>query len=266
MPAHDVAAGGYVKIEFNSEYNITGAYLISPTAKYSLSSKLNNIIILNALSDALAASSQSINIGGIVNPGREKTGIKFTVTTLTSDNAVIDTAQSAAIKHNPGTLTSSSVTASTYITYDYASYTFSFTTANAIDAGGKVEITFDADYDVSGAVFTYGNDGSTLSVSSRVVTITLGTAIAKQEIVSLTISEIRNPGVQTTDSYLIVTRDSGANRVDTGTISGKVITGWQHELRVGIRWFYPAGGDYYLYLHIYPGSYNPNRRLCQDNL
>ncbi|MFA5231193.1 MAG: hypothetical protein WC416_02155 [Candidatus Omnitrophota bacterium] len=225
MPANDVATGGYVKIEFNSEYNITGAYLISPSAKYSISSKANNIIILNVLADALASSSQSISIGGIVNPGREKTGIKFIVTTLTSSSADIDTAQSAAINITAGLLTSSSVTASTYTTYDLASYTFSFTTANALDTGGKVEITFDADYDVSAAVFTYGNDNSTLSVSGRVITVTLGTAIAKQESVSLTISEIRNPGVQFTDSYSIVTKDSSNIKVDTGTISGKVITG-----------------------------------------
>ena len=45
------------------------------------------------------------------------------------------------------------------------------------------------------------------------------------ESVSLAISGIRNPGVQSTDSYTIVTKDSTDARVDTGTIAGKVITG-----------------------------------------
>jgi hypothetical protein len=225
MPAHNVASGGYVKIAFDSEYDIASSYLISPSANYSISSKTDNIIVLNVSQDIVASSSQSITIGSIVNPGRVKTGVTFTVTTCTSAGANIDTAQSASISITTGSLTSLSVTASTYTTYDMASYTFGFTTVNALDEGGKVEITFDADYDISDAVFTYGNDGASLSVSGRVATITLGTAIDKQEIVSLTISEIRNPGVQTTDSYSIVTKDSTDTRVDTGTISGKVITG-----------------------------------------
>jgi hypothetical protein len=225
MPAHTVASGGYLKIEFNSEYTVSGSYVISPSAKYSISSKAGNVIVLNALQEILPASSQSIVIGGITNPGREKTGIKFTLTTRTPGNADIDTAQSAAINITTGLLTSGSVTASTYTTYDLATYTFSFTTANALNAGDKVEITFDADYDVSGAVFTFGNDGATLSVSGRTVIITLGTAVAKLEGVSLSVSEIRNPGVQSTDSYSIVTKDPTDVRVDTGTIAGKVITG-----------------------------------------
>ncbi|MFA6358179.1 MAG: hypothetical protein WCY09_05885 [Candidatus Omnitrophota bacterium] len=225
MPAHNVVAGGYLKIEFNSEYNLSSSYVISPSAKYSIASKAGNIIILNVLQEILASSSQSINIGGIVNPGREKTGIKFTLTTQTSGNEDIDAAQSAAINITTGLLTSASATADTYTTYNLASYTFSFATANALDIGGKVEVTFDADYNVSGAVFTFGNNGSTLYASGRTVVITLGTAIAKQESVSLTVSEIRNPGVQSTDNYSIVTKDSTGAKVDTGSIPGKIITG-----------------------------------------
>ena len=226
VPSHQVSVSGHLRIAFDSEYSISAAYLISPTDAYTIASKVNNVIVLNVvIQDVLPLSSQSIRIGGIVNPGREKTGVTFTLITQTPNGENLDMAISAPISITTALLSSRSVSADTYTTYDSASYTFSFTTVNALDVGGKVEITFDTDYNVSGAVFTFGNTDATLSVSGNKVIVTLGTAIEKGESVSLTISEIINPGVQTVDSYTLLTKDSSGVKVDTGTISGKVITG-----------------------------------------
>ena len=223
MPAHEVPVGGYFKIDLDSEFDISSAYVVSPTDTYSLYSREGNSFLFSLLQALVPMSSQSLRIGNVINPGREK-DISFILTTQTPDSDDIDTVTTPSISITAGALTATSVTTDSYTAFDLASYTFSFTAANAVEIGDKVELTFDTDYDLSEAAFTFGNEGATLAQSDNILTVTLGTAIAKEEAVALTISDIRNPGVQGTTGYSIATKDALGNRIDTGSVPGKTIT------------------------------------------
>jgi len=114
-------------------------------------------------------------------------------------------------------LTGVSVSLSPDVAGQSTTATIAFTTATALSAGDFVEITFDGDFDISGAT---SGDG-TVNTALNVLTLTLGAAASGN--VSLDIDNIVNPSVpQTTSAYDIVTK-IGVVPADVGTAAGNDI-------------------------------------------
>jgi hypothetical protein len=145
---------------------------------------------------------------------------------MNTSGYTIDTVTTPAVNIIPATLTALSRSSSSYISTETASYTIGFTTVNAIPAGGKVEITFDSDYTLTSVASNNvsGNSGSTVAVSGSTLIVTIGTAIPASTAASLVISNIKNPGAQSTGTFSLLTKDSSGNSLDQGTVSGVTIT------------------------------------------
>ncbi|MBU1923878.1 MAG: hypothetical protein KJ710_06460 [Candidatus Omnitrophica bacterium] len=169
-----------------------------------------------------------ISIAGITNPPYSQITDNFVINTQSDNQNGIDSGTAPGVEITAGQLSGATVTAAggNYVAGAQTSYTISFTTVNAIDIGGQVKITFDADYDFSlldGTVL--GNSGATVSVSGNIITVTLGTAIADNQAVSLTMGTFSNPGyAQTTEDLSIKTYDTAGYALDSGTASGQDIT------------------------------------------
>ncbi|MCK5616969.1 hypothetical protein KAR91_84690, partial [Candidatus Pacearchaeota archaeon] len=100
-----------------------------------------------------------------------------------------------------------------------------FTTVNAISVNGDVQVTFPSGFDISSAAYVSGNASSTVSVSSQVLTINLGTAVAADEAVSIVISGIKNPTVTGSGgTYAIETQSELDAGIDTGIAAAQTFT------------------------------------------
>ncbi|MFA5392719.1 MAG: hypothetical protein WC306_03530, partial [Candidatus Paceibacterota bacterium] len=226
-PGHNVAAGGFIYIGFETGYDASGAYLTGSTGsgEYAVASLTSTQVVLNVTAGINSGEAQTISLGGVVNPPF----VKDVICTVKSTNAsagIIDESDTPSFSITPAPLAVLSITGDSYVAQDLTSYTIAFTTVNPIDQNGMVEVEFDADYDLSvvqsGNVT--GNSGSTVSVSGSKLIINLGTAVDSGEQVSLVVSNIKNPGVQTTGSFNLVTKNSSGSYLDYGGVTGTTIT------------------------------------------
>ncbi|MFA5145743.1 MAG: hypothetical protein WC723_07110, partial [Candidatus Omnitrophota bacterium] len=221
-PAHSVEINGYLRIDLNSLYDANIAYVMSPTnATFEISEKSANYVVVKAKSALAAGTAYTLRLGSIDNPGRSM-DVNFTLATKTAANATIDTGISSSLHISPAPMQSASISASNLVATQTATYTVSFVPINTIEAGGRVEITFDADYVLTGVTSVTGYDAS-VTVAGNILVITLNTQLQVGEACSLVIPNIKNPGAQTTDAYSLVTKDSTGTSLDEGTIAGKVI-------------------------------------------
>ncbi|MBU2028963.1 hypothetical protein KJ761_03700, partial [Patescibacteria group bacterium] len=227
-PAHNVGVGGFLTIGFELGYNASGAYITGSTGggTYAVSSLSATSVTLNVTSAVNAGVAQTISLGDIINPAF----VEDVTCTLESANAslgVIDESDTPILSITPAPLAVLSITASSYIAQDLSEYTIAFTNINPINQNGKVEIEFDADYDFSAVASNNvtGNANATVAVSSSTLIITLGTAVSSGEQVSLVVSNIKNPGVQTptTSNFNLVTKNAAGNQLDYGLVAGKTI-------------------------------------------
>jgi len=162
----------------------------------------------------------SLVVAGIINTDAQTTD-KFSIETQDSLNRAMDRGVGNGLVIVPGALSSITVTPGTAEIQTTTNYVFGFTTTHSVEVGGEVEITFDADYDLTsvGAGDVSGNTGASLSKSGNVITITLGTSISGST--SLTINNIKNPTyVQTTDIFAIATKSANSNNIDIGDTAG----------------------------------------------
>jgi len=168
---------------------------------------------------------ETITLTNIRNP--QVTGSTGTYQIETKTSGDVDIDQDLGVSADTitgGSLSSVSVTHSTYIAARALSATINFTTANPLAVGDKVDVTFDSNFDISGATFTSGNSGATVGAASSVLTVTLGTAVSDGEAVTLVIGNIVNPTEpETTDAYAIATKTSADVAIDNGSATGNAI-------------------------------------------
>jgi len=170
-------------------------------------------------------AAETITLTNVRNPQVSgSTGVYQLKTTTSADVDIDENAGVSADTITVGALTSVSVTHASLIATQTSAATINFTTANPIAAGGKVVVTFDSDFNISTPTFTSGNSGSTVSASSNVLTITLGTAVNASTAVSLVIDGIINPAVpQTVDAYALTTKTAADVNIDTGSATGNAV-------------------------------------------
>jgi len=230
-PTHSVSAGGYLRIDFDvsdNAYDASNAIVSAGASTFVIPSggANKNYVTLMFSQDIDVGSQQYLQLSGITNPQYVK-NVTIRLTTEVSTGEKIDTSDYGPIAITAAPLSGLSLIMSSTTALDISRHTFSFTVVNAIDSGGKVEITFDSDYTLTGVGSgdVSGNSGSTVAVSGSKLVITIGTAIAKSTQVSLAISNIKNPVyVQTTDSFAIQSTTSDGAIIDTATMSALSIT------------------------------------------
>ena len=224
-----VPSGGRIKITCDGDYTLTSAAKGTTSHSGTLSINGSDLIFTLSQQITVASPNVSLQISGITNPDFNQTTDDFAIETEYNDSpdyTPID-AGSATGVDIAGRLLSPALTPETTPTAAGSTmqYTISFTTATAVAAGGKVNVNFDTDYDLSGATFSDGNPGSSVTSTANPLVITLGTAMNAEEAQNLTVSGIKNPSVtQTTDSAIIRTRTSEDVIIDAGTADGIAIS------------------------------------------
>ncbi|MDO8661655.1 MAG: Ig-like domain-containing protein, partial [Candidatus Omnitrophota bacterium] len=145
--------------------------------------------------------------------------------TLTATDTAAKTGVSGSVVVNAGALITPSITPASLKAGATTNHTIAFTTANPIASGGKIEVDFNANYDLSGSLaYVSGNTGSTVAASNQTLTITTGTAISAAATPSIVISGIKNPVfLGTTGTYAVRTKDASSVLIDTGTASANTI-------------------------------------------
>ena len=223
--ANPIPQSGDIQVTFDSDYDLSSADYESGNTNATVSYS-SNVLTINLGTAVSASSAVSIVVSGIKNPVVTETTDDFSIETQNASDVAIDEGTASGVTITTGALTSPTVTASTYVAGDSSEdYTIAFTSANPIPADGDIQVTFDSDYDLSGAAYVSGNADSTVSYSSNVLTINLGTAVSASSAVSIVVSGIKNPTVtQTTDDFAIQTEDASDVDIDTGTASGVTIT------------------------------------------
>jgi len=109
---------------------------------------------------------------------------------------------------------------------------------HGIPVSSRVEIVFDANYDLSGA--SLATPDGTLSVSGNTVSLSLSEAVPVSSALNLRIIDVVNPGYsQATDSFSVTVKDSNGNTVDRGEHAGIAI------LPAQVGFVTPAAGDVY---------------------
>ncbi|MBU1924260.1 MAG: DUF2341 domain-containing protein, partial [Candidatus Omnitrophica bacterium] len=143
---HELPVGGYVKISFDQDY----AFQIDTfcvTNNYNLSKDdLNKIIFLQRTSSSVPAGATSVQLANIKNPAYVQTTGDFLIDTELSNHTIIDSGAASGIGITAGALASASLTAVSATVSVFTDYTVDFTSDHAIGAGGKVNLTFDSDY------------------------------------------------------------------------------------------------------------------------
>ncbi|MFA5392782.1 MAG: DUF2341 domain-containing protein, partial [Candidatus Paceibacterota bacterium] len=205
-PIHSVAAGGTVRIDFDADYSTSSASLISPSADYTINTRGSNYVILNLVNALEAGVAESIRLGNITNPAYVQS-VTFSIGSYNTSGRV-DSGTSASFNILASVLLNCSITPSSYVATESNIHYIAFSPVNPLSVGDLVEITFDSDYVLTSAVFSGGNSGATLSISSNKLIVTLGAVIDSLTPTTFTISGIRNPGAQITDYYSIVTKKS----------------------------------------------------------
>ncbi|RKY33949.1 MAG: hypothetical protein DRP78_07115, partial [Candidatus Omnitrophota bacterium] len=186
----------------------------------------SNVITLTRSGGAeQAAGAETITLTYIKNPALTGSTGAYQIKTTNASNADIDEDSSVgADTITTGSLTSPTVTHASYLAGATSNTTIAFTTANAVEQNGDVQVTFGSGFDISGADYVSGNTGSTVSVSPQVLTINLGTALTASEAVSIVVSGITNPAsLGTTGSYAIETQNASDIEIDSGIADANYI-------------------------------------------
>ncbi|MDO8688199.1 MAG: LamG domain-containing protein, partial [Dehalococcoidales bacterium] len=152
----------------------------------------------------------------------------YTIQTAASSGVstgLIDQDTAVASDHIIGTLTTPTITPVSLKAGATTNHTFSFTAISAIASGGKIEVDFNANYDLSGSLaYVSGNTGSTVAASNQTLTITLGTQISASAAPSIVISGIKNPTfLGTTGTYAVRTKNASSVLIDEGTGTANTI-------------------------------------------
>ncbi|MFH0763877.1 MAG: hypothetical protein V1927_02595 [Candidatus Omnitrophota bacterium] len=226
-----LSSGDKIAIALDTDYTVPGSMAVSGDASGTAAFASNTITV--TLDAALAAgSAKDVTISGIKNPTYLQTAEAVTITTKKSTGENKDTGTAAAgVSITANVLTSVSVNtvSGTYKAGVTEDYTIAFTTVNPIPVGGRIRVTFDADYDLTGNLAVVsGNTGATADDDTNILVITTGAAVSANTAVSIRISGIRNPTTkQTTVAYSITTKyndTAPGSDIDMGTASAHNIT------------------------------------------
>jgi len=173
-----------------------------------------------------AGETEVIIITGIVNPVTTggTTGV-YGVKTTTAAGVLIDEDNAVAgdyifgVLSGPGPLSTPVVAHGSYIMGASENTTISFITVNPVPVGGKIEVDFNDNYDLSGAIaIVSGNPGATVIADDQMLIITTGTQLSSPVSASIVVSGIRNPMVLgTTGTYDIRTKGTDGVLIDEGT-------------------------------------------------
>ncbi|MFA6357516.1 MAG: DUF2341 domain-containing protein, partial [Candidatus Omnitrophota bacterium] len=203
-PKHDVAAGGTVRIDFDTDYNTSSASIIFPASDYTINTKGSNYVILNLTNPLVAGVAEAVRLGNITNPAYVQS-VTFDISTYSASGKV-DSGSSSSFNILPSVLLNCLITPSSYVATDINNHQIAFTGVTALAAGDLVTITFDSGYDLTNAVFSSGNSGAALSLQAgNKMVITLGTAISALTPSTFVVSGVKNPGAKQTAYYIITT-------------------------------------------------------------
>ncbi len=124
-----------------------------------------------------------------------------------------------------GAITSVSVVHTSTNINDISNITIKFTPETAIPANGDIEVTFDSDFDISGATYVSGTAVTVVSATNNVLILNSTSAINASSPVSIVISGIKNPSSdQTCDEYVIETQDASDVILDKGAATGNTFS------------------------------------------
>src|SRR3989338_7809042 len=174
-----------------------------------------------------ASAAETITLSNIRNPQVSGTpGAAYTIQTKDAADTLIDTDTNvAADTFTVGALTSVSLTPASLVAGAVGNATVAFTAANPVPVNGDAQVTFPAGFDISGAAYSSGNAGASVSVNLQVLTINLGTQVAAGGAASIVVSGIKNPVVTGSGgTYAMETQDAADAAIDQGTAAANTIT------------------------------------------
>ena len=222
-----IQSGGNVRINFDSDCDISGATLGTNNISGTIASKNNNILVITTGNFVDLGTLVSIIVNGIKNPSYVQTTDEFVIKTYTSGNSMIDSGAAAgkAIIVNDG-LAFGTVVSTDYKAGATATYTFPITLINALASGDKIDVTLDADYTFPSGLTVSGDASGTATVANHIITVTLNAVLESGSQKNLIIAGIKNPTyVQTTDAFTVTTKRSTGESKDTGASAvGAAIT------------------------------------------
>ena len=160
----------------------------------------------------------------------------FTITTLSSGNAVDTYSSSIPFALNEGVITAT-VTPDNLQSYQQSDYTFEITPANSVPAGGYIVITYPDEIGIEDSSYSQSQCSAssdfpsapvcTIDTSKRTITITKGfrqTAGTKGTKYTIVVPELTNPlSTSETDTFEITTYNSGGYSIDE-VVSGLTVT------------------------------------------
>jgi ribosomal protein L22 len=211
-----VADAGDVRIVFPAGFTTSsGAATVCAIAGKTVTTSVassTEVVCTLAGSSLSAAEALTVTLTNIKDPTNAQTTGAFTLQTRTPADLVHDahTANNEAITAN--TLAAVAASAPLQTAGAVETWTFLFTTVNAVADTGDVRIVFPTGYATSsGAASVCAATGKTLTTvvasTTEVVCTLAGSTLAAAESVSLTVTNVKNPtSVQTTGAFTIQTR------------------------------------------------------------
>ncbi|KAG2768448.1 hypothetical protein PC129_g3802 [Phytophthora cactorum] len=136
------------------------------------------------------------------------------------------------VQINDAAITSASVTPVSPNAGVTGAVDVAFTTGTIIPVGGTIVVTFPSTFYVDSASTLSNPVGmdstSTIAASptTGVVTITIATTSAAAGAISFTLDSISNPGLGTSSSYAIRTKNAGGTTLESATAAGSTFNSW----------------------------------------
>ncbi len=234
--ANAIPANGAIRISFPADVDVSGvtspATMTGCTGGTFIVSRAGQLVTIqrDGAGATCPAGTVSVTLGGIRNPryaGLQSFATVGDIRTSAPGGADIDFG-TASVTINPGTLTSTAITATSLVAGATTSYTFAYTFANDWQGPDLFMVTFPTGYVVSGVGATPPATGCTsgtfgATASGQTVTVsrtgTPSTCFGGSA-ATITLSGIRNPafaGASGTISFRTATNAAGNPTIDTGS-------------------------------------------------
>ncbi|MBI2077250.1 MAG: hypothetical protein HYT80_02600 [Euryarchaeota archaeon] len=230
-----VATGGDVRIVWPTGFVVAsgtttcalGATSLSPTVVSA-----TELVCALGSNTLAAATAYTLTLAGVKNPTTAQTTGAFTIQTRSSAAATHDQHTSNTEAITASALTGVAASAPLQTANTAETWTFLFTTLNAVAGGGDVRIVFPTGFQTSSGAATVcdvvGVSGETTTVASatEVVCTFGGTGLSAGASATLTLTNVRNPtAAGTTGAFTIQTRSSTAAVHDEHATNVEGITG-----------------------------------------
>ncbi len=223
--AATLPATGKIKVTFPAGYNVAGATTgaCSTINGALLTSVSGQTVTLtrDGSGSAELAGAQICTIAGIQNPSSLGSTGTYTIQITDASDTILD--QDIAVTADtiiaPGTIVTANIQPENQVELTRSRQTISYTSINTLPFDGRIQITFPAGYDVSGAnspTCSTMDDGFSVTTTGQVVTIIRGGSGTNQTAAAetCTVNGIKAPAAGTPSAYQIQTQDVLGNPID----------------------------------------------------